>query len=78
MSDVGSPGVGTPAPSEAAVLHDIAQRVGNFFGGRAHTYASENADRYRVQDETVVAIAEMIRRVADSAPPRGPRGDLIK
>lgn len=33
----------------------------DFFGGPAHTYASENADVYRAQDETVRLVAERIR-----------------
>jgi hypothetical protein len=33
----------------------------NYFGGRAHTYASENADRYIIQDETCELIAKKIR-----------------
>jgi hypothetical protein len=37
----------------------IAERA---FGGKAHTYASENADRYRVQDEACEHIATMIRK----------------
>lgn len=33
----------------------------NFYGGRAHTYASENADVYMAQDRTCSGIAAAIR-----------------
>lgn len=43
---------------EAEACAKIAERI---YGGRAHTYASENADRYRAQDETCAKIADAIR-----------------
>jgi len=50
----------------AAQCESDATTAENAFGGPAHTYASENADRYRIQDETCRYIADRIRH------PRGP------
>lgn len=45
--------------------------------GRAHTYASENADRYRIQDETTALCAKRVRalkRSSSATPNEGPHG----
>lgn len=44
-----------------AALEAAAVAVETTFGGRAHTYASENADIYRAQDHAIVQAAKRVR-----------------
>lgn len=49
-----------------AALEEAAAVAERAFGGnRAHTYASENADRYRAQDEARRLIAAAIRSLKE-------------
>lgn len=54
------------AARDAAVARErerCAKIAENIYGGRAHTYASEDADVYRAQDDTCNKIAAAIRAV---------------
>lgn len=51
-------------------LEEAAKLAENIFGGKAHTYASENADHYRTQDFTIEHIAKAIRAL--KSPSRNP------
>lgn len=54
-----------------AVIEECAKIAENCFGGKAHTYASENADLYRAQDAACALIAAKIRALSVSRPDRG-------
>lgn len=56
-----------PQPSERnAVIEECAKVCENVYGGKAHTYASENADTYRTQDGTIKSCAKAIRSLVRS------------
>ena len=48
-----------PTPEE--VREACAKVCEGVYGGRAHTYASENADIYRAQDGTIASCVKAIR-----------------
>ena len=52
------------------VIEQCAKIAENFFGGKAHTYSSENADLYRAQDAACKLIAAKIRALAVTRPDR--------
>lgn len=45
-----------------AMRKRAAEVCRNVYGGRAHTYASENADIYRAQDGTIASCVKAIER----------------
>lgn len=51
-------------PSALEFAEDIVRRCAkvceDVYGGRAHTYASENAETYRIQDQTIASCAKAI------------------
>lgn len=44
----------------AAIVRDCAKACADVYGGNAHTYASENADTYRIQDQTIASCVKAI------------------
>lgn len=52
---------------------DAARVAGDIYGGRAHTYASENADTYRTQDHTIASCVKAILARASKPGGRGGR-----
>ncbi len=52
----------------AAAIEECARIAEGCFGGKAHTYASENADLYRAQDAACALIAAKIRALAITRP----------
>jgi hypothetical protein len=58
------------AVDRAAVIEQCAKIAENCFGGKAHTYSSENADMYRVQDAACGLIAAKIRALSITRPVR--------
>jgi hypothetical protein len=51
------------AEAQREAVEKCAKVTENIYGGMAHTYGSENADRYRAQDETCKRIANEIRKL---------------
>ena len=52
------------AEGRKAGLEEAAKCIEEFFSNK-HTCASENSDRYQIQDETVVVLANAIRSLAN-------------
>ena len=50
---------------EAPAYERAAKVAEDAYGGKAHTYASENADTYRAQDDVCAKIAARIRALKD-------------
>lgn len=49
-----------------AAIEECAKVCEQAYGGKAHTYASENADRYRAQDDATRLCARRVRALAKS------------
>jgi hypothetical protein len=52
------------AEARERTIEECAKVCEQIYGGKAHTYASENADIYRAQDRTIASCAKAIRALS--------------